>query len=116
VELIDRFREATIKQSGTSISNTISAVAARTQLGQILRRAGEKDERFLVDRRGEPAVIIMSVKDYIRNIAPTPAAYRAARQEAKRKGAVSLGMREIDREIAALRRAQAKGKRKQPAA
>ena len=96
------------------MSNTISAVTARTQLGQILRRAGEKDERFLVDRRGEPAVIIMSVKDYIKNIAPTPIAYSASRQEAKRKGVSSLSMREIDREIAAVRRAQqVKGKRKQ---
>jgi prevent-host-death family protein len=99
-----------------SMGNTISAVTARTQLGQILRRAGENDERFLVDRRGEPAVIIMSVKDYIKNIAPTPTAYSAARQEAKRKGTGGLSMREIDREIAAVRRAQDKGKRRQPAA
>ena len=105
-----------MKQSSASLGNTISAVTARTQLGQILRRAGEKDERFLVDRRGEPAVIIMSVKDYISNIAPTPAAYSAARREAKRKGAGSLSMREIDREIAAVRRAQSKGKPKRPAA
>jgi PHD/YefM family antitoxin component YafN of YafNO toxin-antitoxin module len=70
----------------------------------------------LVGRRGEPAVIIMSVKDYIRNIAPTPAAYSAIRQEAKRKGAGSLSMREIDREIAAVRRARGKGTHKQPAA
>jgi prevent-host-death family protein len=94
------------------MSNTISAVTARTQLGQILRRASEKNERFLVDRRGEPAVIIMSVKDYIKNIAATPTAYGASRQEAKRKGAGSLSMREIDREIAAVRRTQGKGKSK----
>ncbi len=98
------------------MGNTISAVTARTQLGQILRRAGEKDERFLVGRRGEPAVIIMSVKDYIKNMAPTPAAYSASRQEAKRKGTGALSMREIDREIAAVRRAQGERKRKQPAA
>src|ERR1017187_9994507 len=54
--------------------NVVSALTARTQLGQILRRACEKDERFVVDRRGNPSVIIMSVRDYIRNIAPTPAA------------------------------------------
>jgi prevent-host-death family protein len=95
------------------MNNIVSAVTARTQLGQILKRAGEKHERFLVDHRGEPAVIIMSIKDYIKNIAPTPDAYKAARQEAKRKGAVSLKMREIDREIAAVGRAPVKGKAKQ---
>lgn len=95
------------------MSNIISAVTARTQLGQILKRAGEGDERFLVDRRGEPAVIIMSIKDYIRSIAPTPAGYKSTRQDAKRKGAGELSMREIDREIAAVRKQQGKDKRKQ---
>ena len=68
------------------MSNVISAVTARTQLGQILKRASEGDERFLVDRRGEPSVIIMSIKDYIKNIAPSPAVYAATRKESKRKG------------------------------
>ena len=97
------------------MSNIISAVTARTQLGQILRRAEERDERFLVDRRGEPSVIIMSVKDYIKNIAPAPAAYKAMRDEAKRKGTASIGMRDIEREIAAVRRGRDKKKSKQPA-
>ena len=52
------------------MNNVISALTARTQLGQILKRAAEKDERFLVDRRGQPSVVIMSIKDYIKNIAP----------------------------------------------
>ena len=95
------------------MQNVVSALTARTQLGQILRRATEKDERFLVGRRGEPSVIIMSIKDYIRNIAPTPPAYQAIREDARRKGASSLSMREIDREIAAHRRERAK-KSKQP--
>jgi prevent-host-death family protein len=85
------------------VNNVISALTARTQLGQILKRASERDERFLVDRRGQPSVIIMSVKDYIKNIAPTPLAYRAIREDARRKGANDLSMREINREIAAVR-------------
>ena len=94
------------------MNNIISALTARTQLGQILKRAAEKDERFLVDRRGQPSVIIMSIKDYIKNIAPTPAAYQAIRQDAKSKGTASLSMREIEREIAAVRKQQAKKKSK----
>jgi len=96
------------------MSNVISAVTARTQLGQILKRAGEAGERFLVDRRGEPAVIIMSVKDYIANVAPAPAAYAASRQDAKRNRTSELSMRDIDREIAAVRKVRSK--RSKPAA
>lgn len=93
--------------------NVVTALTARTQLALILKRASEKDERFVVDRRGKPSVIIMSVRDYIRNVAPTPAAYRFLRQEAKQNGTSSMSMREIDAEIAAHRR---KGKTKTPAA
>ena len=84
--------------------NVVSALTARTQFGQILRRAAEGDERFVVDRRGKPSVIIMSVRDYIRNVAPTPAAYQAIRKDAKKNRRNSLTMREIDAEIAACRR------------
>jgi hypothetical protein len=81
-----------------------------------LRRASEENERFVVDRRGKPSVIIMSVRDYIRNIAPTPAAYRAIRQEARKNGTSSLSMSEINREIAAHRRQCLKKRNHHPAA
>jgi len=96
------------------VNNVISALTARTQLGQILKRATESDERFLVDRRGQPSVIIMSIKDYIKNIAPTPPAYRAIREDARRKGANELSMREINREISAVRRQGQARNGKQP--
>jgi prevent-host-death family protein len=83
--------------------NVVSALTARTQFGQILRRAADSDERLVVDRRGKPSVIIMSLRDYIRNVAPTPAAYQAIRQDAKRVGSSSLTMREINVEITAHR-------------
>jgi prevent-host-death family protein len=84
--------------------NVVSALTARTKLGQILKRASEKDERFVVDRGGKPSVIIMSVRDYIRTIAPTTPSLRAIQQEAKRNGTANLTMAEIDREIAIVRK------------
>ena len=90
------------------MNNVISALTARTQFGQILKRASEKDERFLVGRRGQASV--MSIKDYIKNIAPTPLAYQAIRQDAKSKGANLLSQRKIDREIASVRKQQTKKK------
>jgi hypothetical protein len=33
-------------------------------------RAVDNHERFIVDRRGEPAVVIMSVQDFINAVAP----------------------------------------------
>lgn len=82
----------------------VSALTARTQLGQIMRRASKDQDRFVVDKRGEPLVVIMGIKDFLKNIAPEPDVLAASRAEAKHKGKDKLSMREIDREISAYRR------------
>lgn len=69
-----------------------------------MRRAKEEQARFVVDRRGEPQVVIMGIKDFLRNIAPEPEVLAAIRAEARRKSKNKLSMREIDGEIAAFRR------------
>jgi prevent-host-death family protein len=85
------------------MTKKISALAARTQFGQIMNRAIERQERFLVDRRGEPAVIIMSVDDYLQTIAPEDIALKNIRDEAKRTGLDRLTIEDVDAEIAAYR-------------
>lgn len=85
------------------MTKKISALTARTQFGQIMNRAIERRERFLVDRRGEPAVIIMSVDDYLQTIAPEDIALKKLRDEAKRNGLDKLTMEDVDAEIAAYR-------------
>lgn len=87
------------------MSNVVSALTARTQLGQIIRRATRKNERFVVDRRGEPSVVIMSIKDYVDTIAPAPRWLKDIQAEAKRKGLDKLKMKDINRLIAEVRNA-----------
>jgi len=82
----------------------ISALAARTQFGQIMRRARQRQERFLVDKRGEPQVVIMGVKDFLKTIAPEPVVLAAIRAEARRNRTYKLKLSLINREIAAFRR------------
>jgi hypothetical protein len=50
----------------------VGAHIARTQFGRIMDLATKNNERFIVDRRGEPAIAIMSVQDFIRTAAPAP--------------------------------------------
>lgn len=95
------------------MNNVISALTARTQLGQILKRATKNNERFVVDRRGEPSVVIMSIKDYIDTMAPAPQWLKDIQASSRRRGTNKLTMRQIDTVIAAVRR-QAQ-KTKQPA-
>ena len=85
------------------MNNVVSALTARTQLGQIIKRATKNNERFVVDRRGEPSVIIMSIKDYVDTMAPAPKWLASIQASSKRKGTDKLSMRQIDAEIAKVR-------------
>jgi prevent-host-death family protein len=88
----------------TNVPKVISALAARTQFGQIMRRAGQQQERFVVDKRGEPQVVIMGVKDFLRTIAPQREVLAAIRAEAKRNKKSKFTRAQIDGEIRAFRR------------
>ena len=86
------------------VHKIVSALAARTQFGQIMRRATKQHTRFIVDRRGEPQVVIMSVQDFLRTIAPEKKVVAAIRAFARKQGKNKLSMRQIDAEIRAYRR------------
>jgi hypothetical protein len=82
----------------------IDAHIARTQFGQIMDLATKNNERFIVDRRGEPSVVIMSVQDFIRTVAPPPDWLQKAWTGARRSGLDTMTLDEINAEIAASRR------------
>ena len=82
----------------------IDAHIARTQFGQIMDLAVKNNERFVVDRRGEPAVVIMSVQDFIRTAAPPPDWLQKAWAGARRRGLDTLTLDDINAEIDAHRR------------
>lgn len=80
-----------------------------------MKRATEKNERFVVGRRGEPTVVIMSLKDYIDTSAPAPEWLKDIQAEAKRKGLDKLNMRDINRVIAEVRSETRKSRATKPA-
>jgi prevent-host-death family protein len=86
------------------MSRRIDAHTARTQFGQVMDRAVKGNERFVVDRRGEPAVVILSVQDYLANVATAADWLRDAWADAKKRGLNKLTMEEIDAEIDDYRR------------
>jgi prevent-host-death family protein len=86
------------------MTRKITAVTARTQLGQIIDRAVDRNERFLVERNGEPSVLIISVADFIKTLAPPPDWLTDIQNEARRRGLDKLTVSEIDAEIKAARR------------
>ena len=48
----------------SELTKGLTAMEARKNFGEIMDRAVYKGERFIVERSGKPAVMILSVKDY----------------------------------------------------
>ncbi len=86
------------------MSRRVDAHVARTQFGQLMDRAIRDKERFVVDRRGEPAVVILSVEDYLENVSNAPEWLKESWADARKNGTDKLTMEEIDAEIADYRR------------
>jgi prevent-host-death family protein len=99
-EVINQF----MATSASSVPKVVSALAARTQFDQIMRRARTENARFIVDKRGEPQVVIMSLSDFIKTIAPEKKVMAAIRARARKKGKNRLTLRDINREIRAARK------------
>jgi hypothetical protein len=93
--------------SSTQIPRSITAAEARSNLGQIIRRAsGKNPERFVIGLRGGPKAILMGLEDYLDTIAPEHPVMAKIRAISKANGADKLSMDEIDAEIAAYRAEQ----------
>lgn len=73
-------------------------------------RLAKKENRTMSElmrealRRYQQQPVLFDVREYIRQLAPTPPAYQAIRQDAKAKGTDKLTMAQINREVAAVRR------------
>ena len=87
-----------------SMTKVIPALTARTQLGQIIKQAREKGDRFIVEKRSEPQVVILSIEDYLANVVKQPKALAKLQAQAKKKGLDKLSGTDIDREIRRIRK------------
>ena len=85
------------------MNRRVDAHVARTQFGQLMDRAVRDKERFVVDRRGEPAVVILSVQDYLESVQSAPKWLRQAWAGARERGLDKLTKEEVDAEIGAYR-------------
>lgn len=84
-------------------TTVVSALTARTQLGQILKRVKRRQERFLIGRRGQPQAVILGIDDFMQSFAPAPDWLERSWKAAEKNGTASLSMRRIDAEIAKAR-------------
>jgi len=85
------------------MTKSISALIARTQLGQLLERVSKNKDRFLISKRGEAKAVILGVEDFLENIVKQPEALTKLQKQAEKAGLNRLTLEEIDQEIKAFR-------------
>jgi prevent-host-death family protein len=81
----------------------VSALRARTHFGKLLRRVEEERGSLVIEKRGTPKAVLLSIREYVRLAAPEPEVLRLIGEESQRRGTDRLMARQIDRVIASAR-------------
>jgi prevent-host-death family protein len=94
----------------TAKSETIvvSALHARANFGRLLRRVEDERRSLVIEKRGTPKAVLLSIRDYVRLAAPEPEVLRLIGEESQRKGTQKLSSRQIDEAIKATRAQKSK--------
>jgi prevent-host-death family protein len=50
----------------------VSALSARTGFGELLPRVADEHRSLVIERRGTPKAVLLSIRDYVRLAAPEP--------------------------------------------
>ncbi|HUI54350.1 MAG TPA: type II toxin-antitoxin system Phd/YefM family antitoxin [Bryobacteraceae bacterium] len=93
------------RQNGTII---ISALRARANFGELLRRVEDERRSLVIEKRGTPKAVLLSIRDYVRLAAPEPEVLKAIGEESRRNRTDRLTSRQIDRVIKAARAGKSK--------
>jgi prevent-host-death family protein len=86
----------TTGKNGTIV---VSALCARANFGKLLRRVDDERRSLLIERRGTPQAVLLSIRDYVRLAAPEPEVLKLIGEESVRTGTSKLTPRQIDRII-----------------
>jgi prevent-host-death family protein len=84
-------------------SIVVSALRARTNFGRLLRQVEDERRSLVIEKRGTPRAVLLSIRDYVRLAAPEPDVLRVIGEESKAKGTDNLSSQQIDRIIRATR-------------
>lgn len=89
-------------------SIVVPALRARTNFGVLLRRIEEEQRSLVIEKRGTPRAVLLSIRDYVRLAAPEPEVLRILGEESEAKGTDKLSLQQIDKIIRETRAKQAK--------
>jgi prevent-host-death family protein len=95
-------------KASTNESIVVSALRARANFGKLLRRVEDERRSLIIEKRGAPKAVLLSIRDYVRLAAPEPEVLRVIGEESRRNGTATLDSRQIDQVIKAARAKKSK--------
>jgi prevent-host-death family protein len=95
----------TTDKNGTIV---VSALRARANFGKLLRRVEDERRSLVIEKRGTPKAVLLSIRDYVKLAAPEPEVLRVIGEESERKGTSRLTARQIEQVIKASRARKSK--------
>src|SRR5260370_37337486 len=81
----------------------VFALRARANFGKLRRRVEDERRSLVIEKRGTPKAVLLSIRDYVRLAAPEREVLRVIGEESQRKGTDKLSSRQIDQVIKAAR-------------
>lgn len=88
----------------------VSALHARTNFGDLLRRVEDERRSLVIEKRGTPRAVLLSLPDYVRLSAPEPEVLKAIGEESEAKSTDKLSSPQIDKLIRETRARRTKRK------
>ncbi len=86
----------------------VSALRARANFGKLLRRVEDERRSLVIEKRGTPKAVLLSIRDYVKLAAPEPEVLRVIGEESERKRTNTLTARQIEQVIKASRTKRSK--------
>jgi prevent-host-death family protein len=87
----------------TREANVVSTLRARANFGKILDRVENEGKSLVIQKRGTPRAVLLSIRDYVKLAAPEPEILKIVGEESQRHGTDKLTSRQIDQLIRSTR-------------
>ena len=82
----------------------VSALRLRAECGRLLRQIEDERQSLIIEKRGRPKAVLLSIREYVKLAAPEPEVLRLIGEESLRKGTNTLTPRQIERIIRTARK------------
>lgn len=94
---------------GRTNTMVVSALRARASFGKLLNRIETERRSLVIEKRGRPRAVLLSICDYVKLAAPEPEVLRVIGEESERNRTNILSARRIAQIIRTARVVKSKG-------